>query len=287
MSLLGPQLEAFLAIIKHKTVHGAAGSIHLTQTAVTQRIRALERLLRTTLFIRSRRGMLPTPAGEALLHYCQVVKELEGSTLAKIQGAGLDTEIELSIQAPTSIMRARVIPSCFPIMKSFPNLLMHFDVNDVDNQHQALRAGQVDFAILKEEYLTAEMKFKKLMPEQYVLVCSTKWQDKKLADIIANERIVDFGPSDQVTNNYLKQENLFEQAKHGRYFVNRTDALASLVMEGVGYTTLATEFALPYVKNKQLIILNSGKTFDISPLLAWYDRPEPPKYFSAIIEAIK
>lgn len=42
MSLLSPSLEAFLAVVRHKTVHGAAATIHLMQTAVTQRIRSVE-----------------------------------------------------------------------------------------------------------------------------------------------------------------------------------------------------------------------------------------------------
>ena len=41
MSLLSPQLQAFLAVAEHKTVHGAAGDLYITQTAVTQRILSL------------------------------------------------------------------------------------------------------------------------------------------------------------------------------------------------------------------------------------------------------
>ncbi len=70
MSLLSPQLEAFVAITRYRTVHAAAVDLHITQTAVTQRIRTLETRLRTTLFTRTRRGMLLTPEGEALLRYC-------------------------------------------------------------------------------------------------------------------------------------------------------------------------------------------------------------------------
>ncbi|MGD9153831.1 MAG: LysR family transcriptional regulator [Gammaproteobacteria bacterium] len=286
MSLLGPQLEAFIAVAKHKSVHRAADEIFITQTAVTQRIRALERTLHSTLFVRTRRGMLLTPEGEALLHYCQAAKELEGEALAKIQGAGLQTEIRLTITAPNSIMQARVIPSCLLIIKKFPNLLINFTVNDIENRHQALRAGLSDFAIIQEEQLAAEMEFKRLKPEQYLLVCSYKWQNRTLREIIKNERIIDFDSTDQCTFNYLKQYDLFDIAKHSRYFVNRTENLALLVSEGIGYTTLAKEFAAPYIKNKKLIILNKNKTYNITPILAWYDRPAPPKYFSAIIDAI-
>jgi len=286
MSLLGPQLEAFIAVTKHKSVHRAADEIHLTQTAVTQRIRALERMLRSTLFIRTRRGMLLTPEGEALLRYCHAAKELEGEALAKIQGAGLKAEIKLTITAPNSIMQARIIPHCLPIIRKFPSLLINFNVNDIENRHQTLRSGQCDFAIILEEQLAAEMKFKELAPEQYILVCSSKWKNRKLREITKSERIIDFDPADQFTYAYLKQYNLFDIAQHGRYFANRTENLALLVSEGIGYTTLAKEFAKPYVKNKKLIILNQNKTYEVKPMLAWYDRPEPPKYFSAIVDAI-
>ncbi|HTL13188.1 MAG TPA: LysR family transcriptional regulator, partial [Bdellovibrionota bacterium] len=66
MSLLSPQLQAFSAIVRTGTVHGAARQLGLTQTGVTQRIRALENTLSATLFVRSRKGMSPTSEGEAL-----------------------------------------------------------------------------------------------------------------------------------------------------------------------------------------------------------------------------
>ena len=286
MSLLGPQLEAFIAVAKHNSVHLTADEIYLTQTAVTQRIRALERMLCSTLFVRTRRGMLLTQEGEALLRYCHAAKDLEGEALAQIQGTGIQTEVEVVITAPTSIMNSRIIPECLPIINKFPNLLINFDTNDVENRHNTLRAGNCDFAIIQEENLSREIKFKKLKPEQLVLVCSSKWEGRELEEIIKNERIIDYNAADQTTYNYLKQYNLFNMARHSRYFVNRTGNLALLASEGVGYTVLTRDFADPYIKNEKLIILNKGQTYDISLFLIWYDRPEPPEYFSAIIKAI-
>lgn len=287
MSLLGPQLDAFMAIVKCKTVHGAAEAISLTQTAVTQRIRALESSLRTTLFIRTRRGMLLTSEGEALWRYCQSAKALEGQALAQIQGEASETEVTISISAPTSMMTARILPDCLGISRDFPHLLIHFDVNDLENRHQALKSAQCDFAVLSEEHLASEMKYKRLKPEQYVLVASSAWKNRRLKEIVANERIIDFDPTDQITVNYLKQYGLFNLAKHGRHFVNRTENLAFLIAEGVGYSTLTKEFAEPYVDDGQLIILNKAQTYNLNPILAWYDRPEPPAYFSAIIDGIE
>lgn len=286
MSLLSPQLEAFLAITHTKTVHGAANAIHLTQTAVTQRIRALESRLGTTLFIRTRRGMLLSTEGEALLRYCHAVRELEGETLAHIKNAGSAVEVQLRITASTSIMRSRIMPQCFNVMKKFKHLLMYFDVNDSENRVKLLRSGECQLAVIQPENVAPEMTSKLLKPERYALVCSSAWKKRKLREIIQAERIVDFDPADQMTFHYLRQYHLIDLARHDRHFVNRTDSLAMMLVAGYGYGVLTLEFSKPYVDNKELIVLNSGKIYENNLALAWYARHEPPKYFAAIVDAI-
>jgi len=287
MSLLGPQLDAFLAITKHKTVHAAAEALYVTQTAITQRIRALETKLSTTLFIRTRRGMQLTPEGEALLRYCHAAQELAGEALAKIQGGGIQTTSRISITGPTSIMSSRIIPECVNVMQKYPNLLVHFDINDIENRDRALRAGDSDLAILQTEDITKEMESKLLHPEKYVLVCSAKWKGRKLKEILQNERIIDFSPADQMTFNYLKSYHLFEHASHERHYVNRTESIANMITMELGYGVLTKEFSQPYIHSGQLIVMNHGKIYENTIALAWYARHEPPHYFADLIKAIK
>ncbi len=286
MSLLSPQLQAFIAVAQAKTVHGAAHTLYLTQTAVTQRIRTLEASLKTTLFIRTRRGMQLTQEGLALLRYCQASKQLEGEALAMIHGAGVETELELTITAPSSIMSSRVIPNCLPVMDDYPNLLIRFDVDDIELRHQKLKSGLSDLTIIREQDLTLEMQYKKLAPEHNVLVASYAWKGRSLKDIIKNERIIDYDPTDQMTFDYLKHYDLFDYAQHGRYFVNRSNNLALLIMQGAGYSVLTKEFAQPYVEDKQLLVLNHAKSHKVQSVLAWFHRPESPGYFANIVDAI-
>jgi LysR family transcriptional regulator (chromosome initiation inhibitor) len=286
MSLLSPALQAFVAIAKYKTVHSAADTLHVTQTAVTQRIHTLEARLGTTLFIRTRRGMMLTPEGEALLRYCHAASELEGEALAKIKGSATETTIQIGITGPTSIMRARIIPQCLPILKKFPYLLAHFDINDIDTRIRSLRTGESQFAIARPEDINAEMEQKLLSPERFVLVCSKHWKQRKLRDIIKTERIIDYDSTDQMTFNYLKHFNLFDLAKHERYFVNRTESLALMISTGLGYGVLSLEFSKNYIEANELIVLNAGKFYENQIALAWYARHEPPDYFAEIIKAI-
>lgn len=286
MSLLSPALQAFIAVAKCKTVHGAADSLYLTQTAVTQRIRTLEIRLSTTLFIRSKRGMLLTPEGEALLRYCLAAQDLEGKTLAEINQAGADTEVSLSIMGPTSIMHSRVIPKCHDVLTRFPKLLMEYIISDTAHGNKYLKSAECQFTIIEQEALEPEFTYKPLKPEHYVLVCSSAWKKRTLKSILQKERIIDFNRYDKMTYHYLKKYQLYDFAKHDRHFVNRTDSLANMIAAGLGYGVLTHEFCEPYLNRGELIILNDGKVYENIMVLAWFERHEPSAYFTAIIDAI-
>lgn len=285
MRLLSPQLLAFLAVVKYKTVHGAAESLHLTQTAVTQRIRTLETSLSTSLFTRSRRGMLLTQEGESLLRYCQHAQELEGATLSFITGAAAEQNILLNICGPYTIMQSRIVPRCMQVMQRWPKLLLQFDINDSEDRVNTLRRGDSQLAVVEKNTLSDEMEYKDLRPEHYVLVVPHKWKGRQLREVIKNERIIDFDPRDQMTFQYLRHFGLDDLASHDRCFANRTDILAAMIAGGQGYGVLPQEFARPWLTEKKLAVLNAGKTFPHLLALAWYPRHQQPAYFSDIVQA--
>jgi len=62
----GAELAAFVAAFEAHSVHGAADALALTQSAVTKRLQRLEQRLALRLFDRTRAGVRPTTAGQAL-----------------------------------------------------------------------------------------------------------------------------------------------------------------------------------------------------------------------------
>lgn len=285
-SLLSPQLEAFAAVAKHKSMHSGAKALHLTQTAVTQRIQTLEKRLCTTLFIRTRHGVQLTPEGEALLRYYYTVSDLSGETLSQIRDAAIETQIRICITGPSSIMASRIVPQCRSVMRRFPELLMTFDINDGDHRLQSLRTGINQLAILEPEKIPREVTSKPLAPEKYLLVCCPHWKKRSLTEILREERIIDFDEEDNMTLNYLKQYKLCKLTRSERLFISRTEPLANMIAEGYGYGVLTEEFCKPYLDKKQLILLNDGKKFHNHLALAWYARSQPPKYLASLIKAI-
>lgn len=287
IALLNPNLEAFMAVAEHKTVRAGARAVHISQTAMTQRIHILEQKLNITLFVRTRQGMHLTSEGEKLLRYCHIVSDFSSVTLSDIMHAGIESVQRVKISGPSSIMISRIIPTCMKIMKQFPQLYITFDVNDSNNTVDLLRNGLCQFSILRPEQVTRDMASALLSPEKYMLVCTKKWKSRKLKDIIESERIIDFDESDLMTIHYLKQFDLLKSAQSDRLFVNRTESLSKMLIDGYGYGVLTKEFSKPFLENGDLIALNNGKTYDNSVALAWYARPEPSKYFLSIIDTIK
>lgn len=286
VSLLDPQLQVFFAVAQHKSMHAAAKAIHLTQTAVTQRIRALEARLRATLFIRTRHGVLLTSEGESLLRYCNASQELEGDALANIHGAGIESTVRLCISGPTSIMASRIIPNCCQLMKKYPNLLITFNVNDSAQRIASLQTGISHFVIIEPQHIFKEMQVKPIKSEKYVLVGASSWGARDFKEILQTERIIDFDESDPMTLNYLKHYDLLKHIQIERHFVNINESLLSLFTAGYGFGVLSTEICQPYLDRNELILLNAGLSYENELVLAWYKRTEPPRYFSDVIDLI-
>jgi DNA-binding transcriptional LysR family regulator len=287
MGLLNPGLEAFVAVVRHSTVHGAARAIGLSQTAVTQRIRGLERDLETTLFLRSRQGMRLTEEGRALHRYCQRVGDLEGEVLAFLRGPGSARPVRVAVVGPSSIMRSRIIPGATSILEEFAHVSFTFNLDDDSSGLEYLKAGAAQLAVLGRHEVVDELDSKLLRPETYVLVVSPSWQGRALREVVGQERIVDFNPADDATHRYLRKHRLHKLARRERHLANNTDALAALVADGHGYSVLSRDFAQPLIDDGRLIELNPGKKLELEFALAWYPRHETPEYFARMLAAIR
>ena len=273
-----------MAIVERKTVQDAAKKIGLTQTGVTQRIRALEKELQTTLFIRSRTGMKLTTEGESLHRYCQSATELEGQLVFE----STQQEIKITISGPSSIMRSRIIPGVSKLLKNYPFLSVQFDLMDQQSAIYKLKNGHSHIVLVNSSAVALEMDSKIIKPERYSLVGPCNWKNRALKDIVKTEKIIDFDQNDNYTFLFLEKINLKNESCASRHYVNNTDALGDMISNGAGYSVLAEELAMDLINRKMLMNLAPGKHLDLTDIcLAWYPRPEMPAYFRDIIQAVK
>lgn len=77
-------LEYFIEIAKEGNITHAAENLYVSQSAVNQYLLKIEKQLGTPLFIRSRRNLILTPAGEVYLDGCQKALALRQDTYRQI-----------------------------------------------------------------------------------------------------------------------------------------------------------------------------------------------------------
>jgi DNA-binding transcriptional LysR family regulator len=67
------QLRLLIAVDDHRHIGRVAAALHVTQPAVSRALAELEEGVGVELFERTRRGMVPTPAGESLIRHAREV----------------------------------------------------------------------------------------------------------------------------------------------------------------------------------------------------------------------
>jgi LysR family transcriptional regulator (chromosome initiation inhibitor) len=278
-------LEAFESVARLGTTHAAAIELAITQTGVTQRIKALEKELEVTLFLRSRRGMTLTEEGKILLQHQAAAQELEAQLYAKLKGTGR-TETSITIVGPTSAISSRIAMNCTALYTRFPFLRLHLRTKDLDSRIEMLKRGLADIAIVAPTMVPNEMESKKLKPERYLLVGSPSLKHRRLTDILTTERIIDFSSTDRTTTNYIRHFGFDHVTTRERLYVNETSALLHYFSSGIGIGALTEAVARPYLDQGRIIALNRGHAL-LEPLaLIWYPRPNRPDYFREIIKSI-
>ncbi len=100
--MINPQwLRSFVVLAERGSFTRTADQLGLTQAAVSQHIRHLEAQLGPLLIRRPRRVEL-TPAGQALLGYCDDMEQAEKRLNLRLSGAD-DRQGEISLITPGSI----------------------------------------------------------------------------------------------------------------------------------------------------------------------------------------
>jgi DNA-binding transcriptional LysR family regulator len=141
-------LHAFVVVADTASFSLAAEHLHLTQPAVSKRIRALERQLDRPLFDRIGRTVSLTEAGEALLpHARRVLREMEDGRRAV---ADLSGEVGGHLRLATShhISLHRLPPVLKRYVEEHPEV--HLDLRFMDSE-AALRAvehGELELAVV-------------------------------------------------------------------------------------------------------------------------------------------
>lgn len=137
------QLKYFVAVAEHQSFTKAATQYYLSQTAITQQVRALEKSMGIPLIDRNSRPITLTPAGKVFLGEAKAILERMDAALWRTREASTGLEGKLRIGYTKGYERSNLVNILRSYHQAYPGVLITCHRCDTD----ALAAG-----LLNEEY---------------------------------------------------------------------------------------------------------------------------------------
>jgi DNA-binding transcriptional LysR family regulator len=141
-------LQTFHAVVRAGTMRAAAAALHVSQPAVTARMREFERRIGTPLFERAGRRLLPSPAGRLLLEHGKRVLAEEAALRERIDRLVHEEHGTLRL-ATIDAVSIYVLPQIYLEFRArHPGIDLRVRVADSRQVLQALRDRDVDVGVL-------------------------------------------------------------------------------------------------------------------------------------------
>jgi LysR family transcriptional regulator (chromosome initiation inhibitor) len=154
------QLATFQAVVETGSFDAAARVLHVTPSAVSQRIKALERAVGQVL-VRRARPCVATPAGEALVRFAGQVALLEREALAQARDG---TRLSIVVNADS------LLTWFLPALAAVPGPAYELHTDDQDYTADLLRSGTAMAAVTADHVVVQGCRLERLGAMRYLAV---------------------------------------------------------------------------------------------------------------------
>ena len=190
------KLRIFHAVADAGSLTHAGDTLHLSQSAVSRQIRALEDSLNTTLFHRHARGLILTEQGELLFDATAARSKRLDAASARIKDSEEEVFGELKVTTTTGFGSLWLAPRLPALFEKYPDLKIDLMLEE---RVLDLPMREADVAIRMKEPSQADLIRKKLMTVKMKLFASPEYLAKrpvpaKIEDI-AQHRLICQSPS--------------------------------------------------------------------------------------------
>lgn len=168
MELPAPQLAALVAVVDHGTFEAAARSLHLTPSAVSQRVRALESAIGSVL-VRRGTPCTPTTAGATLVRLGRAQALLAAEARASLSPGSARADLSVAVNADSLATWFRPV---LAEVATWDDAVLRLHVEDQGHSHDLLRTGDALAAITSDAAAVQGCSVRPLGTMTYVAAAS-------------------------------------------------------------------------------------------------------------------
>lgn len=136
------------AIAEHRSISKAAHEMHISQPALSQRLKRLEAKLGTELFERTTASLRPTAAGEIVVHYAQRAVAAENSMRREVYSILNHQRRHLRVGISMARANALLTQPIVEFYESFHDCTVELrQVATLEQLHELFLRSEIDFAL--------------------------------------------------------------------------------------------------------------------------------------------
>ena len=240
MKLDPRQCEAVLAVIESGSFEQAAAALHLTSSAVSQRVRALEVFLGTPLVIRTR-PCRATPAAQRLLQYLRRVQSLEDDLRAELAGEQASLQ-PIAIALNNDSLASWFLPALAPFAIA-EQVLLDLILDNQDHTYTLLEAGRALGCISTESMPMRGCSVEPLGAMRYRCMASPEFRARWFARgmsraAVEKAPVVVFDRKDRLQADFLLKHFGLPEEATPRHYVPASDPYMHAIVHGLGWGML-------------------------------------------------
>ena len=230
------KLRIFHAVADAGSLTHAGDTLHLSQSAVSRQIRALEDSLNTTLFHRHARGLILTEQGELLFDATVAMTKRLDAAAARIRDSEEEVFGELRVTTTTGFGSLWLAPRLSKLYDLYPDLTIDLMLEE---KVLDLPMREADVAIRMKEPSQADLVRKRLMNIRMRLYASPEYIAKngmpERIEDISNHRLICQNPrSAQVASGLALVQRLMTYNVSSMLTVNNYFGVLQSVIHGLG-----------------------------------------------------
>ena len=286
-------LLAFVTVAREGSFTRAAAALGVTQSALSQTIRALEERLQIRLLTRTTRSVSPTSAGERLMQaignrFDEIEAELDALTELRDKPAGT-----VRITCGDYVLHSVLLPKLAPVLREYPDIRLEFDVN---YGFRDIVADRFDAGVRLGKTIDKDMIAVPIGPPMRLAVVASpdyfkahgkpKVPQGLMKHLCINQRMQSSGGL--YVWDFERRGQQMNVRVDGQLIFNTTQPQVDAALAGLGITLLPEDELTPYLEDGRLLrVLEEWCPKFEGYHLYYPSRRQPSPAFSLIVQALR
>ena len=163
-------LEYMIAIEENQSITRAAETLFISQPALNQMLLKEEKMIGTKLFFRSKKSMLPTPAGKIYLENARSILQIAHNTTTQIKELSDNLSGNICFGLPFEHGIDLLVNVSRNFDRMYPNVSIQMREMTVREMYGNIRKNRLDMAfVMQPDVPSAEYDHKEICEERFVL----------------------------------------------------------------------------------------------------------------------